>query len=73
MLLPALRRYPAAVGQLALSLAQVHREYAEAAAQEPNSALLAEVGQILGVGLETQRRVGPAIPTEQCPHQDRGG
>ena len=45
--LPLLRRYPDAIGQLAISLAQDHQRHAEAAAQEPDSTLLTEVAQIL--------------------------
>ncbi len=48
-LLPLLRRYPEALGKLALSLARDHLRHAEAAAREPNGALLTEVAPILGL------------------------
>ncbi len=62
VLLPLLRRYPGAVGQLALSLARVHRQHAAEAAEEPNSELLAEVAQVLGLGGENESESDSAPP-----------
>ncbi|MCW5666134.1 MAG: tetratricopeptide repeat protein [Piscinibacter sp.] len=48
LLLPLLERYPAAFGKLADALASDHRLHAEAAAQAPNTELLARVEALRG-------------------------